>query len=60
MTRTRVTRSALPCPSHHLAQDGGSMEGLKALTTNRGSDPRILESDERTSEGLRIAGMPAE
>jgi adenylate cyclase len=32
----------------------------RALTINRGADPRIHDSDERTSEGLLKAGMPAE
>jgi adenylate cyclase len=35
-------------------------KAYRALTVNRGGDPRLLESDERTSEGLRKAGMPAE
>jgi adenylate cyclase len=48
----------------YLAQPTTSLKTVaawkayRARTTNRGSDPRILESDERTCEGLRKAGMP--
>jgi hypothetical protein len=48
----------LALPSTAQLRTIAAWKALQARFTNVNSDPRVLESYERTLEGLRKAGMP--